>query len=181
LKKRGHSLKRTVRVSRADHVRGSPLAKVTLIGYGDFANPACSETYSAVKKIQARMGSSLRYVFRSFPEPGRFPRSEDAAEAAECASAQGKFWEMHDRIFENQGASDELHLARYATELGMNLLRFRREMRDHVHLAKVRAGRRGGVRCGVAAAPAFFINLARHESAFGLSTMLPAVQAEAGG
>ena len=181
MKNKGHILKRATRVSQRDHVRGSPLATVTLIGYGDFACPACAQSYRAIKKIQAKMGSRLRYVFRSFPQPGEFDHSEDAAEAVECASAQGKFWEMHDRIFENQGASDELHLFRYATDLGMNLLQFRREMRDHVHLAKVRAGRRRAVRSGVAKAPAFFINLARHESAFGSATLLPAVQAAAGG
>lgn len=179
--KRGRGLKRAARVSPRDHVRGSPLASVTFIGYGDLACPACAQGYLTVKKIQARMGSRLRYVFRSFPQPSEYEHSEDAAEAAECAGAQGKFWEMHDRIFEDSGASDELHLSRYATDLGMNLLQFRREMRDHVHLAKVRAGRRRGLRSGVAAAPTFFINLALHESAFGLATLLPAVQAAAGG
>jgi protein-disulfide isomerase len=127
------------------------------------------------------MGSRLLYVFRSFTQPNEYEHSEDAAEAAECASAQGKFWEMHDLIFENQGASDELHLSRYASDCGMNLLRFRRDMRDHVYLEKIRAGRRGGVRSGVTEAPTFFVNLARHESAFGLAMLLPAVQAAAGG
>ncbi len=162
-------------------MRGSLLARVTLIGYGDFASPACAQSNRTVKKIRAKMGSRLQYVFRSFPQPDKYEHSEDAAEAAECASAQGKFWEMHDLIFENQGAADEFHLSRYASDCGMNLLRFRREMRDHVHLAKIRAGRKSGVRSGVTEAPTFFINLARHESAFGLAMLLPAVQAAAGG
>ena len=181
MKKRGHSLKRPARVSRTDHVRGSPLAAVTLIGYGDFACPACAETYLAVKKIQRMMGSRVRYVFRSFPQSGESEQSEDAAEAAECASSQGKFWEMHDRLFENSGASDEVHLSRYATDLGLNLPQFRREMREHVHRQRIRAGRRAAVRTGVASAPTFFINAERHQSAFGMSTLLPAVQAAAGG
>ena len=181
MKKRGHSLKRPAGVSRTDHVRGSPLATVTLIGYGDFGNPACADTYLAVKKIQKKMGARIRYVFRSFPQPSEHERSEDAAEAAECASSQGKFWEMHDRLFENNGASDELHLSRYATDLGLNLPRFRREMREHVHRAKIRAGRRAAVRTGVTSAPTFFINTERHRSSFGLSMLLPAVQAAAGG
>lgn len=180
IKKRGPRSKRTARVSRTDHVRGSPLAAVTLIGYGDFACPACAETYLTVKKIQKGMGARLRYVFRCFPQPGEYRRSEDAAEAAECASSQGKFWEMHDRIFENQGASDEVHLSRYATDLGLNLLQFRREMREHVHLERIRAGRRAAARCGVNAAPAFFINSERHTSAFGMSTLHAAIQAAAG-
>jgi protein-disulfide isomerase len=178
--KRGHSLKRPSRVTRADHVRGSPLAAVTLIGYGDFGSPACADTYLAVKKIQKKMGSRVRYVFRSFPQPADDELSENAAEAAECASSQGKFWEMHDRLFENKGASDELHLSRYATDLGLNVAQFRREMREHLHLGKIRAGRKAAVRSGVASAPTFFINAERHHSSFGFSTLLPAVQAAAG-
>ena len=174
-------MKRPASVTQADHVRGSPLAAVTLIGYGDFSNPACADTYLAVKKIRKKMGSRVRYIFRSFPQPGEYERSEDAAEAAECASSQGKFWEMHDRIFENKGASDELHLSRYATDLGLNLPQFRREMREHAHLKKIRAGRRAAVRNGIGSAPTFFINTERHSSSFGMSTLLPAVQAAAGG
>lgn len=167
-------------VSPTDHVRGSPLAEVTLIGYGDFSNPDCTRTYRTVKKLQKKMGSRLRYIFRSFPEP-QFANSEEAAEAAECASSQGKFWQMHDRMFENQCASDEFHLLRCAKELGLDIRRFRREMKEHVYLAKIRAGRKAGARRGVVGAPTFFINSKRHESSFGLTTLLPAVQAAAGG
>ena len=174
-------MKRPADISPTDHVRGSSLAAVTLIGYGDFACPACALTYLTVKKIQKKMGFLLRYVFRSFPQPGEYGLSEDCAEAAECASSQGKFWEMHDRIFENKGACDELHLSRYATDLGLNVLQFRREMREHVHLEKIRAGRREAVRSGISSAPTLFINTERHHSSFGLSTLLSAVQAAAGG
>ncbi len=174
--KKSRSRSLTARVSPSDHVRGSPLAEVTLVAYGDFACPACARSYRVVKKIQAKMGARLRYVFRSFPQPGS---SEDAAEAAECASNQGQFWEMHDRLFENRGASDEVHLARYATELGLDLGKFRRDMTGHVHAARVRARRRAGARSGVLGTPTFFINALRHESDFGLATLLPAVQAAA--
>jgi protein-disulfide isomerase len=181
MNKKSRARRFEARVSPMDHVRGSPLAKVTLIGYGDFANPDCTQSYRAVKKIQKKMGSLLCYVFCCFPEPLEFVNSEEAAEAAECASSQGKFWEMHDCMFENRGAFDELHLARCARELGLDLRQFRREMKEHVHLAKVRAGRKAGVRRGVVGAPTFFINSLRHESAFGLATLLPAVQAAIGG
>ncbi len=167
-------------VSPEDHVRGSPLAKVTLVGYGDFACPECAKTYRTIKRIQKKMGARLRYVFRSFPQPEESEHSETAAEAAECASSQGKFWEMHDLMFENGGASDELHLARYAANLGLDLGRFRREMRQHVHRAKIRAVRRAGVLRGVVQAPTLFIDCSAHESTFGLATLLAAVQAAAG-
>jgi protein-disulfide isomerase len=165
----------------SDHVRGLPGAPVTLVVYGDFASPDCAATYLTVKAIQAKMGAQLCYVFRCFPQPDGNPLSEAAAEAAECASSQGKFWQMHDCLFENQGASDEFNLARYATDIGLDRKKFRSEMRTHAHLAGIQAGRRDGARSGVVAVPTFFINSRRHQSAFGLSTLLPAVQAAAGG
>lgn len=167
-------------VSPTDHVRGSPFAQVTLVGYGDFACPECATTYRTVKTIQRKLGARLRYVFRSFPQPERYENSEEAAEAAECASAQGKFWEMHDCMFQSQGEFDELYLARCARELGLDLRQFRREMREHAHRRKIRAVRRAGVRRGVVAAPTFFIDCSLHKSAFGLTTLLAAVQAAAG-
>lgn len=168
------------KVSARDHSRGSPLAKTTLVAYGDFASPACAQTYRTVKTIQRRMGTRLRYVYRSFPQPEQFRHSEEAAEAAECASSQGKFWEMHDSLFESKGPTDGLRLSRLAAEAGLDLLRFRREMRAHIHSGKVRGVRDGGAGSGVAAAPAFFINSIRHESSFGLATLLAALQAASG-
>jgi formate-nitrite transporter family protein len=168
-------------VSARDHSRGSPLAKTTLVAYGDFASPACAETYCTVKKIQQKMGATLRYVYRSFPQPAQFHNAEEAAEAAECASAQGKFWEMHDSMFESKAPKDEVGLHRCAAEAGLDLLRFRRDMLAHIHSEKIRGVRQGGVRSGVAAAPAFFINSIRHQSSFGLATLLAALQAASGG
>jgi len=168
-------------VSARDHTRGSPLAKTTLVAYGDFASPACSQTYRTVKKIQKKMGTTLRYVYRSFPHPQQFEHSEQAAEAAECASAQGKFWEMHDSMFESHAGVDEAQLSRHAAGTGLDLLRFHRDMRARVHSGKVKSTRERGVRSGVTEAPAFFINSVRHESSFGLATLLAAVQAASGG
>jgi protein-disulfide isomerase len=169
------------KVSARDHSRGSPLARTTLVTYGDFASPACAQTYRTVKEIQKEMGTRLRYVYRSFPQPEQFRHAEEAAEAAECASSQGKFWEMHDSIFEGKEPRDEIQLYRRAAEAGLDLFRFRREMRAHTHSEKIRGIRDGGVRSGVAAAPAFFINSIRHESSFGVATLLAALQAASGG
>jgi protein-disulfide isomerase len=168
------------KVSARDHARGSPLAKTTLVAYGDFASPASAQSHRAVQDIQKEMGARLRYVYRSFPQPEQFRHSEAAAEAAECAAAQGKFWEMHDSIFESQAATDEARLGRHAAEAGLDVLRFRREMRGRVYSEKVRGVREGGVRSGVEAVPAFFINSIRHESYFGLATLHAALQAASG-
>ena len=179
--KKGRPRQLEAPVSSKDHVRGSPLAKVTLVGYGDFTCPDCAKAYRAVKKIQAEMGSRLRYVFRSFPQDPLDEKSEGSAEAAQSAVAQGNFWAIHDRLFENQGALTRLELAKHADAVGLDARRFRREMRGHVHLARVRLVRKQGVRSGVVEVPTFFINSLEHESAFGLATLLPAVQAAAGG
>jgi protein-disulfide isomerase len=179
MKKKGRALEAPV--SSRDHVRGSSLATVTLVGYGDFTCSDCAKSYRTVKKIQAAMGSRLRYVFRSFSQDPLDKKSEGFAEAAESAEAQGKFWEIHDRMFENQGASSRAELAKHAEAVGLNAGQFRQDMRGHVHLARVRVVRKGGVRSGVVEVPTFFINSLQHESAFGLATLLPAVQAAAGG
>jgi protein-disulfide isomerase len=181
MKLRVRSNKLKVPVSLADHIRGSPLAEVTLVGYGDFTCPDCAKSYRTVKKIQADMGSRLRYVFRSFPQNPLDAKAEGAAEAAESAGAQGKFWEIHDRMFENQNDPNRLRLVKAARAAGLDTRQFRRDMRGHVHLAKVRVVRAGGVRSGVVRVPTFFINSLQHESAFGLTTLLPAIQAAAGG
>jgi protein-disulfide isomerase len=151
------------------------------VAYGDFASPTCAQTYRTVKKIQRNMGKRLRYVYRSFPQPELHTHSDEAAEAAECASAQGKFWEMHDSMFDSTAPLDEARIGQRASNAGLDLFRFRREMAAQVYSERVREVRAGGVRSGVAAAPAFFINSVRHESSFGLATLLAAVQAAAEG
>jgi protein-disulfide isomerase len=167
-------------VSAKDHARGSPLATTTLVAYGDFAAPECEETYRTVREIQKAMGTRLRYVYRSYPQPDKSPHSEQAAEAAECASSQGKFWEMHDSIFESKAPPDQSQLLRGAVDSGLDLFRYQREMRGRKHAERVQGVRSGGVLSGVREAPAFFINSVRHESSFGLATLLAAVQAASG-
>lgn len=180
MKKKGRVRTLEAPVSSTDHIRGSPFATVTLVGYGDFTCPDCARSYRAVKTIQARMGSRLRYIFRSFPEDPRNGHAEGAAEAAEAAGSQGKFWEIHDRLFEHRGVLGPVQLARHAKAIGLDSRQFRRDMRGHVHLAKVRVVRKRGARSGVVRVPTFFINSLQHTSAFGLTTLLPAVQAAAG-
>ena len=164
-------------VRAVDHVRGEPGATVTVVGYGDFANPDCVQTYRVLKRVQKKVGNRVRYVFRSFPTPEGGAASQRAAEAAECAGAQGKFWEMHDRMFENPGGFNEFRLARYAAAVGLDVRRFQREMVGHTHARRIRAVVAGGVRSGVDETPALFINSVRFRSSFGLATFLASVQA----
>jgi formate-nitrite transporter family protein len=165
-------------VRKTDHVRGPSHSTVTLVGYGDFTNPECAETYRAVKRVQKKMGPTLRYVFRSFPAaPEGGELSQKAAEAAEAAGSQGKFWEMHDRIFENFGSLNEFRLARYASSLGLDVRRFQREMIGHAHARRLRAVVAGGRQSGVRGTPTLFINSVRYRSSFGVATLLASVQA----
>jgi protein-disulfide isomerase len=166
-----------VRVSSGDQIQGSTAYAVTLIGYGDYSSPDSRKTYRMVRAVQKKMGARLRYIFRCFPES---KASEHAAEAAECAATQGKFWKMHDRLLERKNGSGAPSLIACARDAGLDLTEFRRCMREHRHLAKIRARRSAGVRRGVSHPPTFFVNSVRHESAFGHKTLLPAIQAAAG-
>src|SRR3954453_1315929 len=105
-------------VSARDHVRGPAGAPLTLMEYGDFECPFCGMAYPVVKELRRRLGSRLRYVYRHFPRP-EHPHARHAAEASEAAAAQGRFWEMHDTLFEHQQALEDEHLEQYAAEIGV--------------------------------------------------------------
>jgi protein-disulfide isomerase len=104
------------------------------------------------------------------------PHAEHAAEAAEAAGAQGKFWEMHDMLYENQDALEDENLAQYAEALGLDVTRFIREMSEHTHAARVREDFRSGVRSGVNGTPTFFINGVRHDGPFDLRSLIAAIE-----
>ena len=160
-------------VSAADHVRGpadpnSP--SITLVEFGDFACPSCGESYGMIKALLARR-SDLRFVFRANPRSHLFPHAEIAAEAAEAAAAQGKFWEMHDLLFENQAALSRGEISRLAGTLGLDVARFDRELDAGAYRATVRAQEVSGWHSHVLSTPTFFINGVRFEDA---SSALPA-------
>jgi protein-disulfide isomerase len=163
-------------VGANDHSQGSAKAPVTLVEYGDYECPFCGQAYPIVKAIQKRLGDQVRLVFRNFPLGEMHPHAEHAAEAAEAAGAQGKFWEMHDLLYENQDALDDENLAEYATALGLDVEQFVREMSEHTHAARVREDFRSGVRSGVNGTPTFFINGVRHDGPFDLRTLLAAIE-----
>ncbi len=98
----------------SDHIQGPQKTPVTLLEYGDYECPYCGQAYSIIKKAQNILGNSLRFVFRNFPITQSHPHAQHAAEAAECAGAQNKFWEMHDILYEHQQALDDKHLEEYA-------------------------------------------------------------------
>lgn len=165
-----------VPVSERDHSRGAATAPVTLLEYGDFECPYCAEAYPIVKEIQRRLGSQLRFVFRNFPLTEVHPHARHAAEAAEAAGAQGKFWEMHDTLYEHQEQLDDASLARYAAALQLDTERFQREMAEHTYWRRVSDDVESGQHSRVRGTPTFFINGIRHDDTYTLDVLLPAVE-----
>jgi protein-disulfide isomerase len=158
-----------------DHIQGPADAAMTLVEYGDYECPYCGAAYPIVKELQSRLGDGLRFVFRNFPITTSHPHAEQAAETAEAAAVQGRFWEMHDVLYENQARLRHPDLRGYAEQLGLDLERFDEELAEHVHAPRVREDFMSGVRSGVNGTPTFYVNGARHDDSYDLDTMLAAL------
>ena len=154
-----------------DHIRGPAYAPVTLIEYGDFECSACVQAYGAVNIMRAHFGDQLRFVFRHFPLREVHPHAEMAAEAAEAAGAQGKFWPMYDLLFTHTQHLKEKHLLDYAGQIGLDIARYRNEMTDHVYLQRVQEHVLGGRHLGVRSTPAFYVNGVFTDVSFGLQPL----------
>ena len=159
-----------------DHVRGNADGRVTLVEYGDFQCPYCGAAYPVVREVEERAGDLLRVVFRNFPLNTIHPLAEGAAEAAEAAGAQGRFWEMHDTLFEHQRRLNPSDLERYAESIGLDLDRFRTELAEGAWRETVRQQFRGGIMSGVNGTPTFFINGVRHDGDYSVEAILAAVE-----
>jgi uncharacterized OsmC-like protein len=154
-------------VTERDHVRGPASAEVTVVEYGDFACPYCRRAYGVVKEMLDKF-PDVRFVFRANPRSHLFPAAEPAAEAAEAAAARGKFWEMHDRLFQSRDAEAGLgreQLLEMARELGLDAAGFEAELDGHAHRAAVHAQELSGWRSHVISTPTFFVNGERFEDA----------------
>jgi protein-disulfide isomerase len=163
---------------RRDHIEGSPTAKVTLVQYGDYQCPYCGEAYQIIKRIQKRFGSDLRFVFRNFPITEAYPFAETGAEIAEAAGAQGKFWEMHDFLYENQESLSNVEFfARYANEkLGLDGKRLKNDVSTRAYTPRIQEDFMSGVRSGVNGTPTFFINDHRHNGSYDYDVLEEAIE-----
>jgi protein-disulfide isomerase len=162
-------------VGAADHALGPATAPVTLVEYGDFECHYCGRAYPVVKELAGRFGDSLRVVFRHSPRSHANPHAEHAAEAAEAAAAQGKFWEMHDRLFEHQTALGDEDLAAHAAALGLDTARFNADFREHAFASHVHAQAATGAH-SVLATPTFFVNGVRFDDTPDLPTLASAIE-----
>jgi len=166
----------TLPVGSRDHIQGPSYAPVTLVEYGDFECPHCGKAYPMIKELQKHFGSWLRFVYRHFPISTVHPHAKNAAEASEAAGVQGKFWKMHDQLFEHQDALDDKSLRKYAMALDLNIDRFDQEMNSHTYASRVREDFLSGVRSGANGTPTFFINGVRYDGPLEYGSLFRAVE-----
>lgn len=163
-------------VGADDHAVGPADARVTLVEYGDFECPLCGRAYPELKRVLRQLGDKVRFVFRHFPLTEEHPHAQHAAEVAEAAAAQGKFWEMHDLLYRHQDALEDEDLFKYARQLGLDVERVRRELTGHTHGARVERDVVSGARSGVSGTPRFFINGRPHEEPGDARTLAAALK-----
>ena len=167
----------TVAVNASDHILGAAHASVTVVEYGDLECPNCKQAAPAVKMLLEHFKGRIRFAFRHFPLEEVHPHALRAAEASECAGAQGKFWPMHDLLFENQPHLKLPRLRSYAERLQLDMSRYDIEMEDEVYLQRVREHIQGGRDSGVRATPTFFVNGRVRDVSFGMRSLFDAVEA----
>ena len=164
-------------MSRADHLLGAEHAGVTVVEYGDFECPNCKQAAPAVKRLLQRFAGRIRVAYRHFPLEEVHPHALMAALAAEAAAGQGKFWPMHDLLFDHQSHLKTAQLRGYAQQLELDMLRYDAEMSDTIDLQRVREDIEGGALSGVRATPTFFINGKLQDVSYGLQALVQGVEA----
>ena len=173
----GHKL--AVAASEEDRTRGPTDAPVTVVEYGDYQCPACQLAYGEVEKLLEAQGGDVLFVFRHFPLTSVHQRAMAAALAAEAAGDQGKFWQMHARLFEGRGQLDDQQIQEYAAELELDSDKFAQDVQSDEAASRIRQQRLDGARSGVNGTPTFFINGYRHEGAPTYEALSAAVAAAA--
>ncbi len=149
-----------------DHVHGPEDALFTLVEYGDYECPDCGRLFRDLRRYQSELSTRLRLVFRHYPYSGIHKHAQMAAEAAEAADVQGKFWQMHDLLFENQNALEFKDLVNYASRLSMDVDQFRQALKAQTYSEIVRLNFIRGVQDGVNSTPGLFLNGVRQSGAF---------------
>jgi protein-disulfide isomerase len=166
-------------VSARDHIEGSEDAPLTLVEYGDYQCPYCGAAYPVVKRLQKALGKKLRFVFRNFPLTQAHPYAMVAAEAAEAAGLLGKFWPMHDMIYENQDELSPDALAAWALELGFEDEKLQEAIQRPEIAKRIKEDRQSGIRSGVNGTPTFYINGTRYDGSPDYEPLLEVLESEA--
>ena len=164
-------------VTEGDHASGAATAPVTLLEYGDFECIHCGRAYPIIKEVQKLLGDNLRFVFRHFPIGQIHPHSLRAAEAAEAAGAQGKFWEMHDQLFTHQQALEDHDFSRYARRIDLDVDRFASDLSENTFLKQIEVDYdRSLFDEHVTGTPTFYINEERYTGATDVESLLVAIK-----
>lgn len=174
---RQHPFELSAAVTPVDHRLGPEHAPLTLVEYGDFECPNCKQAAPAVKLLLERYAGRIRLVFRHFPLEEVHPHALHAAEAAEAAGAQGKFWEMHDLLFENQRHLKQQQIHGYAERLQLDMARYTAEVDDEIYRQRIREHQKSGSDSGVRGTPTFFLNGRILDVSFGMQSLFDAVKA----
>lgn len=170
-----------VPVTLTDHIQGSPRAPVTMVEYGDYECPFCGLAHPIVKRVQKHFGKQLRFAFRHFPLAQVHPHAQSAAETAEFAGAHGRFWQMHDGLYENQDSLGVPLFVALAAALDLSELGLRTALENGTYAPKVRSDFIGGVRSGVNGTPTFFIDGGRHDGSLDFADLITAIKAAPAG
>jgi protein-disulfide isomerase len=168
-----------VPINKNDHVLGPSDAPVSMVEYGDFECPHCAAAHLVLKNVLKRMGPRLRFVYRHMPLTQVHPNAELAAEASEAAGAQGKFWQVHDALFEHQLQLSPVLIPILAERLGLDMKRIVEDLAARRYRDKVREDFMGAVRSGAAGTPTFFINGERHEGGYDETSIVAALDVAA--
>ena len=164
-------------IDSRDHVLGNSQASVTVVEYGDFECPTCKQAAPSVKLLLERFDGKVLFAYRHFPLESIHPHALRAAEAAECAGAQGRFWAMHDLLFANQAHLDVPSLFAYAERLDLDRAKFAATMDSEAPLQRIREDIESGRSSHLRATPGFFVNGVIIDVSFGLHSLFDAVEA----
>jgi protein-disulfide isomerase len=167
----------TVPVTGRDHTIGPETAPVVLLEYGDYECPFCGAAHHSLKQLFHTVGDEVLYAFRHFPLTQIHLHAQQAAEAAEAAGAQNRFWQMHNMLFEHQDRLGADHLLGYAEALGLDVERFASDLSTHRHAPRIREDFLTGIRSGVNGTPTFFVNGIRHNGGYDTASLLAAIEA----
>ena len=163
-------------VTAEDHVQGDAEAQYTLVEYGDYQCPSCGDAAPIVKQVQNHFGKELRFVFRNFPlEQHEF--AEEAAETAEFAGSQDKFWEMHDALYLNQTEFEDEMFPALARKLGLNEQDLEEALAGGAFAGRVKKDLESGEKSGVGGTPTFYINGKQHQGLFTYEGLVEAIEA----
>jgi protein-disulfide isomerase len=162
-----------------DHIRGPMSAPITLVEYGDYQCPYCAQADEILRKVLPQVNGRVRFVFRNFPLTEMHPQAGHAAEAAEAAGAAGKFWEMHDTLYEHQRSLGDTALRTLAEGVGVDGEMIVAALEEGTFEEHVSEDFMSGVRSGVNGTPTFFINGVRHDAGWDEETLLRTLQGPA--